>query len=56
MRSHKVLVVFAVALFVSLAPTASRAAGVRSVVTPATQIGPQAIPAATAAPNYGLFT
>jgi subtilase family serine protease len=56
MRSHKVLVVFAAALFVSLAPTASSAAGVRSVVTPATQIGPQAIPAATATPNYGLFT
>jgi subtilase family serine protease len=56
MRTHKVLVVFAVALLVSLGPTASSAAGVGSVVTPSLQVGPQAIPAETVSPNYGLFT
>lgn len=55
MRSNKFLVVFATALIVSLLPTASSAAGARSVATPFLKVGPQAIPAETAGPNYGLF-
>jgi subtilase family serine protease len=55
MRTPKVLAAFAAALIVSLVPTASSAAGVGSVVTPLLKVGPQALPAAIAGPNYGLF-
>ena len=58
MRTCKVLVVFAAAIIANFIPTASFA-GVRSVVTPSLQVGPQAIPADVASPdvnsNYGLF-
>jgi subtilase family serine protease len=41
---------------VKQAPAASRAASHRSFVSPLIKVGPQAIPAAAAGPNYGLFT
>ncbi len=55
MRAQKVLAAFAAALIVSLVPTASSAAGAGSVVSPLLKVGPQALPAAVANPNYGLF-
>jgi subtilase family serine protease len=58
MRTCKVLVVLAAAIIANFIPAAS--AGVRSVVTPSLQVGPQAIPAETTdsdvSSNYGLFT
>lgn len=60
MRPPKVLFVFAAALIVSLLPTAGsaagRATGTRSAARPFLKVGPQAIPAEIAGPNYGVFT
>ncbi|MGA7766483.1 MAG: S53 family peptidase [Candidatus Sulfotelmatobacter sp.] len=55
MRARKVLSVLAAALILSIAPTASSAATVGSSATPLLKVGPQAVPAAIAGPNYGLF-
>jgi subtilase family serine protease len=56
MKTRKVLSVLAVALIIGLMPAVGGAATVRSGVSPFLKVGPKAIPAATAGPNYGLFT
>jgi subtilase family serine protease len=56
MRTRNVLSVFATALIISLVPASGSAANVRSVVSPLLKVGPQAIPAGAASPDYGLFT
>ena len=56
MRTRNVLSAFAVALMICLVAVPGSAAGAGSSVSPFLKIGPQAIPAATAGPNYGLFT
>jgi subtilase family serine protease len=56
MKTSKVLSVLAVALTIGLMPAAGSAATVRSAVSPFLKVGPQAVPAAAAGPNYGLFT
>jgi subtilase family serine protease len=62
MRTRKVLSVLgatllltAVALILSLAPTGGNPARVGSFVSPALKLGPQAIAANVAGPGYGLF-
>ncbi len=56
MKTRKVLSLFAVALMIGLVATPGSAANVRSSVSPFLKVGPQAIPAAAASPDYGLFT
>ena len=57
MRTHKLLsALAAVALMISLAPAVASAASARSFASPFLKVGPQAIPASAAGPNYGLFT
>ena len=45
----------AVALVISLVPTAGNPASVGSFMSPAIKVGPQAIPSGVAGPGYGLF-
>ena len=56
MRTCSVLSGFAVVLTIGVAAASAGAAGVHSSVSPFLRVGPQAVPAATVAPNYGLFT
>ena len=56
MRTRSVLSGFAFALTIGVAAAPASAAGVHSAASPFLRVGPQAVPAATAAPNYGLFT
>ena len=56
MRTRNVLSVFAVVLMIGLVAAPGSAANVRSSVSPFLRVGPQAIPAAAATPDYGLFT
>src|ERR1035441_4948167 len=56
MRTRNVLSVFAVVLMIGLVAALGSAANVRSSVSPFLRVGPQAIPAAAATPDYGLFT
>lgn len=56
-RSHKaILVLAAVSLIVSLAPTAGRVTPARSAASPFLKVGQQAIPALATGPSYSLFT
>jgi len=56
MRIHKFLSVLpVVALIIGQGPT-GKVASMGSVSSPFVKVGPQAIPAAVAGPNYGLFT
>lgn len=56
MKLRNLLPVCAVALMIGLVQAPSSAATIGSHVSPFVKVGPQAIPAATAGPNYGLFT
>jgi subtilase family serine protease len=56
MKNPKVLSVLALTLIFSLVPLASGADRVGSRTSPLLKVGPQASPAETASPNYGLFT
>lgn len=57
MTIHKVLSISAaVASIICLAPAPGRVARVGSFASPFLKVGPQAIPANVAGPNYGLFT
>lgn len=56
MKTRKVLSLFAVALMIGLVAAPCSAANVRSSVSPLLKVGPRAIPAAAAGPDYGLFT
>ena len=56
MRVHKVLpVLAALALVVSVAPAAGGFVKAASVASPFLKVGPRAVPAKVAGPNYGLF-
>ncbi len=55
MSTRKVLAALAAALIVSFVFTASSEVAVGSSASPLLKVGPQAIPAAIAGPNYGLF-
>jgi subtilase family serine protease len=56
-RTHKVpSAVAALVLTIGLVTLAGGVPRVRSFVSPSLRVGPQAIPAETAGPNYGLFT
>ena len=56
MRTCKAISAVVVGLAIGLAAPPARAADGRSVAKPFLRVGPQAIPADTAGPNYGLFT
>ncbi|HEX5854467.1 MAG TPA: S53 family peptidase [Thermoanaerobaculia bacterium] len=56
MKTFRVLSLFAVALMIGLVAAPGSAANVRSSVSPFLKVGPRAIPAAAASPDYGLFT
>jgi subtilase family serine protease len=56
MRTRNVLSAFAVALMIGLVAAPGSAAVAGSSASPFLKVGPQAIPADTAGPNYGLFT
>ena len=57
MRTHKLLSGVAAMMFlIALTPLATGANRSSSFVSPLLKIGPQAIPAYAAGPNYGLFT
>jgi subtilase family serine protease len=57
MRTYKVIATLAaLALAISLLTLADGATQVSSFVSPSLRVGPQAIPAETAGPDYGLFT
>jgi subtilase family serine protease len=56
MRTRNVLSAFAVALMIGLVAVPASAAGAGSSMSPFVKVGPQAIPADTVGPSYGLFT